>query len=223
MADSLKARVGRVIAGGVHALLDQMEDRAPEAMMEQAIREAENVVDEVRHELGTTSANRHLAQQQHASLNRQHHTLAGQVEEALQGSREDLARTAVGRQLDIEAQIPVLETTLADLARQETELEGYVAALLAKRREMEEALSQFRLSRAQAASATAPRAIASGSESKMAAATGAFNRMYERQTGLAGTARGASLAQGAQLKELEDLSRRNKVEERLAQLKAARP
>jgi phage shock protein A len=60
----------------------------------------------------------------------------------------------VARQLDIEAQIPVLETTLADLARQEQELQGFTAALLAKRREMQEALAAFRQSRATAASAS---------------------------------------------------------------------
>jgi phage shock protein A len=223
MADSLKARVGRVIAGGVHALLDHIEDAAPEAMMEQAIREADAVIDEVRHELGTVAANRHLAQQQHANLNRQHEALTASVEQALGQQREDLARAAVARQLDIEAQIPVLETTLADFARQEAELRGYVDALLAKRREMDEALAQFRKSRAAAAAPSGGTQPAAGAaQSKMAAATGAFDRIYERQTGLAGTARGATLEQAAQLKELDDLVRRNKIEERLAQLKAGK-
>ena len=35
MADSLKTRVGRVIVGGVHALLDKIEDLSPQAAMEQ--------------------------------------------------------------------------------------------------------------------------------------------------------------------------------------------
>jgi phage shock protein A len=42
MADSLKTRVGRVIAGGMHALLDRIEDLNPQAAMEQAIREADS-------------------------------------------------------------------------------------------------------------------------------------------------------------------------------------
>ena len=67
MADSLKTRVGRVIAGGVHALLDRLEDQAPDAVMEQTLREADSVIDDVRHELGIVAANRHLSQQQHAS------------------------------------------------------------------------------------------------------------------------------------------------------------
>ncbi|RZL37077.1 MAG: hypothetical protein EOP35_09535, partial [Rubrivivax sp.] len=110
MADSLKTRVGRVIAGSVHALIDKIEDLNPQAAMEQALREADAVIDEVRHELGLVSANRHLAQQQHAKLNRSHEDLRNQIDQALGAEREDLARAAVSRQIDIEAQIPVLET-----------------------------------------------------------------------------------------------------------------
>ena len=39
MSETLNTRVGRVIAGSVHALLDRIEDQAPEAMMEQSIRD----------------------------------------------------------------------------------------------------------------------------------------------------------------------------------------
>ena len=224
MADTLKTRVGRVIAGSVHALLDKIEDQAPEAMMEQSIREADGVIDEVRHELGLLSANRHLSQQQHATLNGHHATLAAQIDEALTQGREDLVSAAVARQLDIEAQLPVLETTLAEQTRQEAELQGFVAALLAKRREMETALAEFRRSRAAAAGpgAGGGGAAPSTAEHRMDKVTGAFDRLYERQTGLTGTARSVGLQQAAQLKELDDLVRNNKIAERLAQLKAGR-
>jgi phage shock protein A len=223
MAETLKTRVGRVIAGGMHALIDRIEDQAPEAMMEQSLREADAVVADVRHELGVVSANRHLTQQQHARLNTQHETLLGQIEQALGQGREDLARAAVARQLDIEAQIPVLETTLAEQARQETELQGYVAALLAKKREMEDALEAYRKSRAAAASATAGGGAAgSQAEQRIGAVTGAFDRLYQRQTGLSGTDRQASLQQAARLKELDDLVRENKIAERMAQIKAGK-
>lgn len=224
MTDSLKTRVGRVIAGGVHALIDRIEDQAPEAVMEQAIREAEAVVDDVRHELGLVSANRHLAQQQHSSLNGQHERLAEQTEQALAQGREDLARAAVARQLDIEAQLPVLEATLAEHTRQESELQGYVAALLAKKREMVDALADYRRSRAAAVAQTAGQGVsgASTAERRIGDAGAAFDRVYARQTGLPASARGASLQQGAQLKELEDLVRENKIAERLAQLKVGK-
>lgn len=221
MSETLKNRVGQVISGSVHALLDRIEDQAPEAMMEQSIREADAVIDDVRHELGVVSANRHLSQQQHANLNSQHAKLAAQIDEALNAGREDLARAAVARQLDIEAQLPVLETTLGEHTRQEGELQTYVAALLAKKREMQEALAEFRKSRA-AATATASKtgsAAGSTAEQRIDRVTDTFDRIYERQTGLSGTARGNSLQQAAQLKELDDMVRDNKIAERLAQLK----
>ncbi len=223
MTDSLKTRVSRVIAGSVHALIDRIEDQAPEAFMEQSIREADTVIDDVRHELGLVSANRHLAQQHHASLNGLHEKLSEQIDQALAQGRDELARAAVARQLDIEAQIPVLEASLSDQARQEGELQGYVAALLAKKREMGDALVEFRKSRA-AAAATAPGSGPGGgsSEQRMDAVTGAFDRLYRRHTGLSGTARDVSLVQGAQLKELDDLVRDNKIAERMAQLKASK-
>ena len=219
MADSLKTRVGRVIAGGVHALLDKIEDLNPQAAMEQAIREADGVIDEVRHELGLVSANRHLAQQQHAKLNRSHEDLRDQIAQALAVSREDLARAAVSRQIDIEAQIPVLETTLADLARQEQELQGFTAALLAKKREMQEALAEFRKSRAATESAAQPQGQ-SNVEQRLGKVTDAFDKIYQRQTGLDGTQRAGNLDQAARLSELEQLVRDHKIAERMAQIKA---
>jgi phage shock protein A len=223
MAESLSARVGRVIAGSVHALLDRIEDAAPEAAMEQALREVDKVVDEVRHELGTVAANRHLAQQQHAALNRQHTQLAEQIEQAIDQAREDLARAGVARQLDIEAQIPVLEKSLAELAGNETELTGYVNALLAKRREMTAALENFRAARKVAAGSLPHAAAARASESRMETASNAFDRVYQRHTGLSPGAAGASLEQAARLKDLDDMVRNNQIDERLAKLKAAQP
>jgi len=219
MADSLKTRVGRVIAGGVHALLDKIEDLNPQAAMEQAIREADGVIDEVRHELGTASANRHLAQQQHAKLNRSHEDLRDQIAQALSQQREDLARAAVSRQIDIEAQIPVLETTLADLARQEHELQGFTAALMAKKREMQEALAEFRKSRAATESAAQP-VGQSNVERRLGKVTDAFDKIYQRQTGLDGTQQAGNLDQAARLSELEALVRDHKIAERMAQIKA---
>jgi phage shock protein A len=220
MADSLKTRVGRVIAGGVHALLNKIEDLSPRAAMEQAIREADGVIDEVRHELGTVSANRHLAQQQHAKLNRNHEVLSDQIAHALSEAREDLARAAVSRQIDIEAQIPVLEATLSDLARQELELQGFTAALLAKRREMQEALAEFVKSREVAASAAQP-VGQSNLEQRLGKVTDAFDKIFQRQTGLEGTQQGSNLDRAARLSELEQLVRDHKIAERLAQIRAA--
>ena len=199
--------------------------------MEQSIREAQGVIGEVRHELGMVSANRHLAQQQHAHLNGQHEKLGGQIEQAIEAGRDELAQAAVARQLDIEAQLPVLEATLAELARQEGELQGYVAALLARKREMEGALADYRASRSAAAAATAaapdqPGATpqpASGAQQRIDAASDAFDRVHRRQTGLSAAGRASSsLQQAAKLQQLDDLTREHQIAERLARIKAGR-
>jgi len=223
MADSLKTRVGRVIAASANALVSRLENQAPAALMQQAIREVEGITLEVRHQLGQISANHHLAQQQHANLSRQHEDLAAKAQQALAENREDLASAAISRQLDIEAQLPVLQNTLAELSRQEQELSSYVAALLGKQREMEQALHEFSRSREATASTGGKEGSAAtqgDQQQRLEAASSAFDRLYQHHSGISPSAAGASLQQAAKLKELEDLVRQNQINERLARLRS---
>jgi phage shock protein A len=125
-------------------------------------------------------------------------------------------------QLDVEAQIPVLEATLSDATRREGELEGYIAALVAKRREMEEAFRAMLAARArgseEAGAAPDGSGGAAGVGRRVDNATAAFDRLMAREGGppLGGVDRD----RGAKLAELEDLARRNRVEERLAAIRA---
>lgn len=220
MVDTLRSRVSRIIVGSVHAMLDKIEDQAPEPMMEQAIRKVDAVIDEVRQELGVVTANRHLAQRQHAELNRRHLEMSTSAEQAVSLQREDLARAAIARQLDVEVQMPVVEGNLQDLARQEKELSGYVDALMGKKREMEDQLASFRASRARAASATGITAATDNVRVKVEDASASFGRIFERQTGVSVASHQLSVEQANRLRELDDLVHDRKVEERLAQLKA---
>ena len=45
MTDTIASRVTRVIGGSVNALLDAVENAAPEATMAQAIREVDQAID----------------------------------------------------------------------------------------------------------------------------------------------------------------------------------
>lgn len=221
MADTLRTRVARVIAGGAHAFLDKIEDAAPAAMLEQSVREIDQVTDDVRAELGRVVANRHLAQQQHLHLNKEHDELTGSLSTALGGGRDDLAKAAIARQLDIEAQLPVLEGSLGQLAQEEKELSGFVDALMGKKREMERAIRDFEASRRNAEAAmTRQGSSGSTTQARVQAAESSFDRTYRRQTGLDAAGRGATLEQAARLRELNDLARENKINERLAALKS---
>jgi len=221
MKETLATRVSRIIAGSFHSLLDAVEDAAPEAVMEQAIREIDGAVADVRADLGTVEAQRHLTAKRLAEESRRHDELAEQAQLALDRQREDLATAAVERQIDIEAQIPILESRIAELGDEKSRLEGYVTALQAKKREMQNELGSFRRAQAAQASPTGTPTGRKGEsvDQRAERAAGAFDRIYERQTGLKGTS-GTGNETAAKLAELEDLARQNRVQERLAQLKA---
>src|SRR5262245_22504727 len=220
MSDSIASRVTRVIGGSVHALLDAVEDATPEATMAQAIREVDQAIDEVRSELGRVEATKHLATSSLSKLNTHKETLAEQIEIAMAKGDEGLARAGIAKQIDIDDQIPVLQRSLQDAIGRGNELEGYIAALLAKKREMESALQDF-LS-AHAATAGPPGAGAPSGTTKDRAdrAGAAFDRVLARQTGIAG-ATSAINADAAKLRELQELARTHRIDERLAALKAA--
>ena len=143
MADSIATRVSRIIAGGAHALLDKAENLAPEAVMAQAIREIEQVIGEVRGDLGKAEAAKHLVLSQIARLNAEHEELAERTELALTQGRDDLASAAIGRQSDIEDLLPVLQKSLDEQSERSRELESYIVALLAKKRELDETLANY--------------------------------------------------------------------------------
>lgn len=217
MAETLTARVTRILAGSAHAFFDAVEELAPEAMMRQALRDIDDVVNEARGDLGKVEVAKHLITSQMNRLNSENEQLAGQIETALEQGQEDLARAGIERQTLIDDQTPVLQRALAEQQDQARELEGYVTALLAKRREMEDALHQYLSSRA--------RQVSSGAEpgkpsraARIESAQSAFDRVLARQTGVTGLT-GADSGDTQKLKELEELVRQQRIEERLTQLK----
>jgi phage shock protein A len=221
MADTLTARVTRILAGSAHAFLDAVEGVAPEAMMKQAVREIDQVLAEVRTDLGRVEAAKHLITSQINKLNSENEQLAAQVELALTEGHEDLARAGIERQTLIDDQTPVLQRSLADQQDKGRELEGYITALLAKRREMEDSLQSYLASVAHA-TATNTTSGKVNHDARVDGATSAFDRVLARQTGVSGLTM-SNVGDAQKLKDLQDLARRNRIEERLAQLKAKMP
>ncbi|MCC1498351.1 PspA/IM30 family protein [Alcanivorax sp. 1008] len=219
MKESLGSRVGRLVSGGFNALVDAVENAAPEVVMEQATREIDGAVDEVRAELGRVLANRHLAQKRLVEENRKHSELVEKIDFAVREGRDDLAEVAIARQMDVEAQIPVLETAIASAGDKERELEGFISALQGRKREMMDELRAFRESRAAEQTSEAARTSGAGAGGKADRASEVFDRIMERNTGLAG-AGAIDRKDAAKLAELEELSRSNRIKERLAAVKA---
>ncbi|UTG77606.1 PspA/IM30 family protein [Neisseria subflava] len=220
MSETLSRRVGRLVSGGFHALIDAAENLAPEAVMNESIREIERAADEVRAELGKVLAQKHLAAKKMADESNRHEAIDANLQAAVDAGRDDLAEAGIAEQMDIEARLPILENTIADCAAQEKELEGFIAALQAKKREMQQQLQDWRA--AQQGMGTGKTAGGNGSDLNRIArdaekSGNAFDRVMGRQNSVHSSTDAAQLAK---LKELEDLSRNNRIAERLAALKA---
>ena len=222
MSETLSRRVGRLVSGGFHALIDAAENLAPEAVMNESIREIERAVDEVRAELGKVLAQKHLAAKKMADESNRHEAIDANLQAAVDAGRDDLAEAGIAEQIDIEARLPILENTIADCAAQEKELEGFIAALQAKKREMQQQLQDWRA--AQQSMGTGKTVGGNGSDLNRIArdaekSGNAFDRVMGRQNSVHSSTDAAQLAK---LKELEDLSRNHRIAERLAALKAGK-
>lgn len=222
MAETITSRVGRILSGGLSALVRAVENAAPETIMAEAIDEIDRAIEDVRTEMGRALSEKHLASTRLMEENAQHVDLAEKIELAVREGRDDLAEAAVARQLDIEAQLPVLEMAVADGANREVELEGLINALQAKKRQMRDELEQFREAQSEAIQIRPqggqPSSGAKGVDGKVARAESAFERVFEMAGKVpAGT---ADTKTQAQLSELDDLARKNRIQERLAAAKA---
>ncbi|MEM8972652.1 MAG: PspA/IM30 family protein [Pseudomonadota bacterium] len=226
MSEGLMSRVQRLVTGSVSDFVDTIENAAPETVMRESIREIDRAADDVRHELGRAIADRHNANRRLMEATSKHEDLAEKARFALEQGRDDLAKAAIARQLDMEAQIPILAASLKEVAAEQVELEGYVSALLARRREMEADLETYLESRATVSGdgsedAGPAKLQKLSAEKKATKAESAFNRVLKSASGLAATSP-ADTETAAKLAELESVTRDHRVEERLAALKAIR-
>lgn len=219
MNESITSRVARLMSGSVNALVDAVENASPELVMEQAIREVDSAIADTQAELGQQIAQKHLASKKLIEENNRYEVLAEQLHIAVANSRDDLAEAGIAEQIDIEARMPVLELSIANATAREKELEGFIQALQAKKREMKSELNTFLQTRAASVSATSVASKQGDSAADKANRAGAsFDRVLEKATGIVG--RDVSLASASKLAELDELARHNRIAERLAALKA---
>jgi len=217
---NLASRVGRLISGGLNAAVDAVENASPIVVMEQSIREVEGAIAEVRADHGKATAERHLASKKLAENSGKHEDLAKSIEVAIQEGRDDLAEAAIARQMGLEAQIPVLEQTVADAAEREKELDGYVDALKAKRAEMQDELKAYKVHMAEQPENTVIDAGGNPSAAhdvnrKLDEASAAFDRASGHASDMFGT----SSTDASQMAELKELAKKSEIEKRLAALK----
>ncbi len=216
MKENLASRVGRIITGGANKVVSMIEHAAPEIVLEEALREIDSAVYDVRSELGKVIAQKHMANTRLVELNKNHDDLDEKITFALKENREALAEAAVSKQLDLEAQIPVVEKSVVEYDKQQKELENYAAALVAKKRELSQEFQEFKKVRAESAKDSSAAVSQSNSalDDRLNRAEETFGRVLDRAQMT------TSAANEKQLAELEDLARKNRISERLAQYKA---
>src|SRR5262249_33020551 len=141
--------------------------------------------------------------------------LDARVRVALDANRDDLAEVGIARQVDIEAQVGVLDRLLVETDEKIAQLGQTVDAVAASRREAEQTRKDYLASQADNVVPPDGRAVGSSAMTKIARAQAATTRV----TGVpASPAKVDSKALG----ELADLERDREVKSRLARLKSGR-
>ncbi|MCI4624672.1 MAG: PspA/IM30 family protein [Candidatus Magnetoovum sp. WYHC-5] len=223
MKENISKRVGRIISAGINSVIDSFENLSPETIMDEAIREVDSAIDDVREELGRELSARHMALKRFEENKKNIAKLSEQINTAIKEGRDDLAEAAIDKQMDIEAQLPVLENVIAEQQRKVKELEDYIRALQAKRRELEQELLNYKKAKAtkstqQTSGESVDVSVYDKASRTVSNAQSAFNRVMERDLGFAMN-KGADLQRDAKLAELETIARQNRVKERLEVLK----
>lgn len=219
MAESIFLRVRRVLSGQIEDSVDAMERSNNDTVMREAIREVDRAIDEVRRDQEKAMTRRLQAARQQQMLAKKAAEMTDKARFALDEGREDLAEGALARQVDLEEQDGKLKQ-VQELAKvEEDKLEESLGALRARKKQMEEALAAFSIARSEASlgedgTATVDR------ERRLENAEAAFDRAMTGGGGI-GFTRGDAKAIN-QVAEIDTLSKRAVVSDRLAALKAER-
>jgi phage shock protein A len=213
--ESALKRIGRVIAGMTNLAVDAAEGISPEAVISQSIREIDAAAEEVRTDLGKVTAERHRLDSRRQQLRGEKQELDARVNVALDASRDDLAEAGIARQVDIEAQVGVLERLIGETDERIAQLGQTLDAVAASRREAEQTLKDYRASHPLGADQHGDPAPTNGAMQKVGRAQAAASRV----TGVPASPQNMN---AKALSELADLEREREVKSRLARLKSDR-
>lgn len=219
MENRLRDRIARVLTSTAHTLVDKIEGLNEEGILEAAIREVDGATEEVHTAQGEALARKHHVTKAIERLAQERDRLDSEAETALRSGREDLAVAGLSRIDDIERQLPELENQMLDHKSEAERLGQSLESLKARRAQMHDDLVILRRTRAQAPVAGG-RAGGSTPQLKADRAENAFNDRYAKATGTDRSTLHAKEAEQAKLRDLSAVSRDNRVQVRLAELKA---
>jgi phage shock protein A len=219
MAESIFARVSRLLSATVEDSVDRMEQAGGDAVMREAIREADRAIDQVRAQHEAAMARRLQAARQQKMIADKLAELTAKARFALEEGREDLAEAALSRQIDFEEQSRKLEAVQGQAREEEARLDDGLSALKARKTQMEDALSAYLISRREASlGGDGPSQAERSVVKKVDAAEQAFDRAMAGAGGVAFTRADAHTIN--RVAEIDGLQKGAAIAERLAALKA---
>jgi len=219
MAESIFARVSRLLSATVEDAVDRMEQAGGDVVMQEAIREADRAIDQVKAERESATARRLQAARQQKMLTERAEELTAKAKFAVSQGRDDLAEAALSRQIDFEAQAEKLSALQQQLREEEQKLEDGLTAMTARKRQMEDALQAYLISRREAAhGGDGPTRPGRTAEQKVDAAEQAFNRAMTGSGGVGFAPTDAATIN--RVAEIDGMQKTATVAQRLAALKA---
>jgi phage shock protein A len=215
MAESIFVRIQNVLAAAADTTVSFVERASGTSLIREAIRQVARAEDDARECVERADTRRlHAIRRQH-TLREQVETLTEQARYALSKERPDLAEAAVSRQIDCEAQVAQAIAAEQQAVQEAAQLQESLAALRARKLEMQKELAAFEAAQAEASSATD--SVRNPIGRKVSRAEALFER------GMAASGGGdpglVSTGNAAQLAEVEALRRQDAIAERLAALR----
>ena len=217
--NSLSARIKRLLTANVHSLISSLENLTPQALLEQYLREFDDVIDQARSELGKQEAAKHQASRALIRFNNELENLSEQIEIALSSNQEEAARSGIAKQIELEEQIDTLNNSLNDVIERITSTENDVLNLKLKRKEMEDALKELIIAQKEAGVDASFDNTHTSNKQKAEKLEDAFNRMMGKTSQLNGLLSSPSDASPEQLRKLKEMQKEHRINERLARLK----
>lgn len=222
MSESIATRLRRIARARVESLVDDLEQSSSPALMAEAIREMERLVEEVGREKDQVVVRRLSAIRSQKLLRDRLADLDRKARFALDQGRDDLAEIAVGRQIDLEAGIADLDRLIAATAEEEDRLAAVLSDIGQRRDAMVDMLKARQEAEVEANQAGV---AATGRTADRARAASRAENAFRRALGGLGFDAGASVADTETrrgLGEIERMARGEDIAARMAKLREPR-
>lgn len=219
MSESIYVRIRRIIKANIEDAIDSIERAGGTTVLRQAVRELDAIVEEAKRERDQATARRLQAVRQRQLYTERLDSMMEKAEWAMKQGREDLAEASVLRQMEFEQQIENLKETEAKASEQEHELEAALATLEIRKAQMEDELAAIEEYQAEAGELVGGEIVDTNKlrEKRAERAEATFDRIMKQTTGSSGMS--IDIETSKKLGELDQMQKRSKVEDRMAELR----